>query len=464
VDGIENQTAPKVPFDRGYPELRDPERLDKERTEVDKQVGHLVRLGRDPEYLAGFVAALTERRRNTALVQFAPITRDDGALVYVAAGSYLLRGGIDADETEVLRRELGLNVVETGAETGLVRLEPGPSFATINKGRSTTDVFELLRTRRNDVAFNHLVPLGGVMKAEGGPEPTALHRPFPAVPIPSGGVPPRVAVIDTGVSVELRSDDYLRNLVQSDNIDPLDAFPPPHNGLLDAAAGHGSFVAGVIQQVAPSARLRVYKVTDSDGVCTDQQIGDAIRQAGNDGADIINLSLGTTTTDGTPPPAMLDAVQGVIARNPEILLVVAAGNDGNETPMWPAALSATGPHDRFDNVVAVAGLTARGCDNDWSSRGPWVTCSTVGQGVSSTYVIGTEDGPLIKDDHPDTYGPDAWAVWTGTSFAAPQITGGVARLCHENGLTPRAALRVLLDGAPDDLPGWGRRVQILPGT
>ena len=54
-------------------------------------------------------------------------------------------------------------------------------------------------------------------------------------------------------------------------------------------------------------------------------------------------------------------------------------------PTWPAA------HDR---VVAVAGLTASLEETDWSTRGPWVTVSAVGEGIVSTYVRGTESSDL----------------------------------------------------------------------
>ncbi len=457
-----------APFGNDYADTRAPQSLDQERTEVTKQVDHLVRLATDPRVQAEYVERLLARRAPTAAVALENVPRA-GRPVYVAAGS-VLTGGRPADD---LLDTFGLVVADSSHRTGACRLESAPFATSAFSARSaesaerisTPELAGQLRDQGVDAGVNHIVPLGVVMKAEGGPEPTTLRRPFPAVPVPVTGRPPRVAVIDTGVSIEQRSDAYLDHLVQPDNIDPLDAFPPPGNGLLDASAGHGTFVAGVIQQVAPSARLRIYKVTDSDGICTDAQVGAAIRRAAADGADIINLSLGTSTVDGNPPPSMLAAITEVVGDHPEILIVAAAGNDGPDgDPVWPAALSPTGPGPTFPNVVAVGGLAPDGGANPWSGRGDWVTCSAVGEGVASTYVIGTEDGPLIGDPDPDTYGPDSWAVWTGTSFATPQITGGVARLCHEKHLTPLAALGALLESAPTDLAGFGNRVMILPGT
>jgi len=63
---------------------------------------------------------------------------------------------------------------------------------------------------------------------------------------------------------------------------------------------------------------------------------------------------------------------------------------------------------------------------------------------------------------PDTFGPDPFARWSGTSFAAPQVAGAVARLAQEYDLTPRQALaRLLSSGKP--VPDFGQALSILPG-
>jgi hypothetical protein len=239
--------------------------------------------------------------------------------------------------------------------------------------------------------------------------------------------------------------------------DRLDEFPP--DGLLDAGAGHGSFVAGVIQQVAPTARIQVHKVMDSDGITTDTELAAGLRRAAAAGAKIINMSLGTETVDDVAPPALREAVEELHAAG--VLVVCAAGNSADREPVWPAALA-----DEFDNVVAVAALDGKGEPASWSSRGDWVTCSTIGEGVVSTYVIGTEDGQLIDDPDPDTYGPDSWACWTGTSFAAPQVTGALVRLmCEDPALdTPVKALRALQQRGSTLDKDYGWSVRILPGT
>jgi subtilisin family serine protease len=129
---------------------------------------------------------------------------------------------------------------------------------------------------------------------------------------------------------------------------------------------------------------------------------------------------------------------------------------------WLAGVSV--PPAAFDGVVAVGALTDDLRPAPFSNHGSWVRCSAVGVGVVSTFVTGIEP-PEPQADQPDqVFGADSWALWSGTSFSAPQISGAVARLCGEEpGRTPRAALDALLAGQPE-LPGYGRTVRLLPGT
>jgi subtilisin family serine protease len=134
------------------------------------------------------------------------------------------------------------------------------------------------------------------------------------------------------------------------------------------------------------------------------------------------------------------------------IIVAAAGNCGDARPFYPAA---------FPGVISVAGLNPNMTPSPWSSHGFWVTCSTVGQGLHSTYVYGTES-PLIDPAETEFPGPDPFAVWSGTSFAAPQVAGAIARLYQAPGATLRGALDELLQLAVP-IPGFGRAVQILKG-
>lgn len=309
------------------------------------------------------------------------------------------------------------------------------------------------------VLQHHGGPSPVVVKAPGGAAPTEVTAPATSIALSSQ---PRivVAVIDTGVSAEARGDGWLADLDRSlDRIDPLDAFPaggsPPHgNGFLDFAAGHGTFAAGIIRQVEPHAEIRIYRALDSDGVGSEVAVACAMVRAVKDGAQIVSLSLGTHTDDGLPPVAFeaaLDAIDELSGGSEAPVFVAAAGNSGTTELVWPAAST---------RVIAVAALTPDSGPAAWSSRGPWVDCSTIGQGVVSTYVEGTEDTAFGGTD---SYGTSAWAMWTGTSFAAPQIAAAIARLCRETGLPPRAAAdRLIAAGTP--VPDFGQALELLPGT
>jgi hypothetical protein len=271
------------------------------------------------------------------------------------------------------------------------------------------------------VAAHHVAALAGYIKALGDPVPVAAGRPFqPAAP--AGCV---VAVLDTGVDARPRTDGWLAGLADVANIEP------------EAGTGHGTFVAGIVQQIAPAAGLRAYRVLDADGVGSDARVAATMLRAAEDGADVLSLSLGTRTVNDEPPIAF-EAALGLLAeRHPESLVVAAAGNDGEDRPCWPAA---------FEDVAAVAGLDADAEPSGWSNHGEWVTCSAVAEGIVSTFVA---DSP--------------WASWTGTSFAAPQVAAAVANGCAEHGVSPRAALAALLGSRPVD-PAYGAALEILPGT
>ncbi len=456
----DSPVPPKKPFGpEHYADVRGPDDRSRkrERGEVAKQVRTLNTRSASNIQRRRLVGKIQKRRAGTHdAVQVELVARTGRIDLIAASGRLLIR---DGDLSEAARTELGkagiLEVSRSGA-VALLEVPPGAAPDGI------AALAARLRREGVPVALDHVPPLGGWVKGDGGPEPTTLTRPFPAVEFPQPGEQPFVAVLDSGISNEGRTDGYLKAPeVSPTEVDLLDVFPVA--GLLDGDAGHGSMVVGVVQQVVPPARVGSYRVADSDGMTTSFQVADKMRQAVSDGAMILNLSLGTGTEDGNPPIALADVVDELLHDRPEVLIVCAAGNEGSISPIWPAAFAATHP-----NVVAVAALDAAGAPAGWSSHGAWVTCSAVGEGVASTYVVGTEDGEQIEDPTPDTFfAPNPWAVWSGTSFAAPQIAGAVARICIENaGVSPQQALKMLeADATPapqGSTHGW--RVEILPGT
>jgi subtilisin family serine protease len=448
------ERRPGRPFPGDYPDPRSPEQREHDGWEVHKQAADLARRSRDSGFRRELVGLLQGRRRTRGdAVPFDSVPAAAGFDTLVVSGELLVHAESLSDHMVqgLLEREGFAQTPVDCLQGRVVRLTRGDVGAT-----RLDDLARILRQHGVPASVNHVTPLGPVAKGLGGPEPSQGARRFPRTAgrqtSPNGVA---VALVDTGITAEVRSDHWLAGVRRDGNVDPLDAFPRGGNGFLDFGAGHGTFAAGVVQQVAPEADLRVYRALDSDGIGSEVGIACAMLQAVRDGAAVVNLSLGTQTLDDQPLVAVSVALEMIDEQgqgDQEVLVVAAAGNFASTRPCWPAA---------FRRVVAVAGLTADGRPAEWSSRGFWVDCSTVAEGVVSTYVEGRESNEVDPD--PDSFGPGAWATWTGTSFAAPQVAGGVARLCQERGLAPRQALRELLrHGRP--IPNFGRAIEILPGT
>ena len=318
------------------------------------------------------------------------------------------------------------------------------------------DTVAELRLRGFAASQNQVLPCNPVIKNLGGPALAAPLDPFVPAPAPHA---PHVAIVDTGITAQARHDGWLVDVPRHAhgpraNVDPLDF--APRDGYLDLCAGHGTFVAGVVARVAPMARISVYRALLGGGVGTEIDVATAIVRAVEDGADVVNLSLGSVTLYDQPSLAVEAALERIeeIEREEgrEVLVVAAAGNGGDTRPMWPGA---------FRQVVSVAGLTADHRAAPWSSHGFWVDCSTVAEGICGPFVQGSESYEFTAD--PDTFPADSFALWSGTSFAAPQVAGAVAALMHEHGVGARRAY-AMLRGTGRPVPDYGVALRILPGV
>jgi hypothetical protein len=437
----------------------DPRERGRVAEDQDRLCGQLAQLekGRDRQLRRHLFDLLDARRREgSGLERIGLVEEPGGTDVVIAWGELLVREK-DSQQPraqKVLRR-FGLDPAPVDCLQGRVVRWANPGLSP----RQLDRVARMLRARGIAASVNHIQPLAPIGKGLGGPEPTEVRKDV----TPEAGLladrqaAVAVAVIDTGITSQTRTDGWLTPVVRTaDNVDPLDAIPAGGDGFLDYGAGHGTFAAGVVAQMAPAADVRAYLSLDSDGVGSEVDVACRLVGAVEAGADIVNLSLGCQTLDDLPPVALSVALE-IIGEHErttgrDVLLVAAAGNYGDARPCWPAA---------FRRVVAVAGLTRRLRPTRWSSRGFWVDCSTVGEGVVSTYVEGEESPEL--DIQPDRYGTDPWALWSGTSFAAPQVAGALAARRMETGRPLRAVLDELL-AAGRPLPGFGRSVRLMDGT
>ncbi|MGH9224776.1 MAG: S8 family serine peptidase [Acidimicrobiales bacterium] len=261
---------------------------------------------------------------------------------------------------------------------------------------------------------------------------------------------PRVVVLDTGLAGLNPPSVFADSQIVPAN--PSDIDPPDldQNGLLDPAAGHGTFIAGLIRQVCPGVAVEVHKVLSGYGDGHEKQIADRILTLISDKRTILNLSFGGYVMD--EPLAMTHAIRKF--QDAGGVVVASAGNDGTCRPSYPAAIA---------GVVSVGAVGPLG-PAGFSNWGPWVRACAPGVDLMSTFFEGfdgkgREPGPNGAD--PDCF--NGWATWSGTSFAAPVVAAALARtLMMDKDCTATEAVERVVDG-PDllRLPGLGTVVNVM---
>lgn len=323
--------------------------------------------------------------------------------------------------------------------------EDGPGVVRFHlRPKAKVDVCELVadlstdrRHRRLALSPNHL--LHGEPLWWGGP--ADVPRPAPAPETPRAGAVRRevtIALLDTGLSAHPWWEDTEWFREQRDGVaEVLDA---DLDYELDAQAGHGTFIAGVLLQQAPSVRLRVYRVLTSDGICDELDLVRALDDLHSwsvrtgQHVDLVNLSLGCYSFDDRPSPVIARAISRFGRRT---VVVSCAGNNASDRPFWPAALK---------SVTSVAALDHTGSDRAWfSNYGWWVDACTAGEHVTSSFVHFDGPRPPMDGVDPDLF--TGYASWSGTSFAAPRVAGAIAQHAATEGMPAAAAADEILDTA-----------------
>jgi len=188
-----------------------------------------------------------------------------------------------------------------------------------------------------------------------------------------------VAIVDSGVARD--HPDLAPNVDVSLGWDFVDNDSDPDDfeghgthvaGIVAAAAGNGVGVAGV----APETRIMAVRVLDGDGAGTSADVIDGIVYAAQNGADVINLSLGGPGVIGPE----IDAITRAGAL--DALVVAAAGNEGQDLdaapPNFPCGIDAP-------NLICVASLEPAGALSGYSNFGARsVDLAAPGGGVLSS--------------------------------------------------------------------------------
>lgn len=276
---------------------------------------------------------------------------------------------------------------------------------------------------------------------------------FDAWPTPPTNLQPvKVAVVDSGVDCALP--DFAGRLL-------LEKSFVGGNPCVDTE-GHGTFVAGEIAAdlgtsgivgMAYTSQLLIAKVVAPDGTIPLQAEANAIRWSVDNGARVINLSLGGVRDLQDPARdtySALEASAVAYAYSKGAVLVAAVGN-GDEAPSqpWPyASYPAALPH-----VIGVSALTRAGNVPDYSNRDPLFNdLSAPGSSIFSTFPRAlTELNGGCPDQGYSDCGPDDYRNAEGTSFAAPQVSAAAAMLLAVDPNLTNSQIGFLLERTADDV-------------
>jgi hypothetical protein len=200
-------------------------------------------------------------------------------------------------------------------------------------------------------------------------------------------------------------------------------------------SGHGSHVAGIIAAaanngiggsgVAPHAKILPIRVLNQAGEGTTSPVASGVRFAADNGAKVINLSLGGISESSI----LTEAIQ--YATEKGALVVAAAGNGGpNDAPKWPAAL---------DLTIAVTAVDPANNPPIFDQRGDYIDIAAPGTNIVST----------AKGDY---------FVENGTSMAAGFVAGAAALLFAAEPRVTNAQVRDILLRTATDIGDPGRDV------
>ncbi len=256
-----------------------------------------------------------------------------------------------------------------------------------------------------------------------------------------------VAVIDSGIDTSAAQ--LAGKIWTNPGEIPGNGIDDDHNGYVDDIHGwdfrdndnssltgtkiywHGTFVAGIIAAqpgtdraagVAPGIRLMDLRILDSKDLFYSSDWGKftaAVNYAVNNGANIINLSI---YSNGKPPLAFQQALENAARHG--VIVVGITGNNGTSEVSYPG---------RLPSVLAVSATDQDNQLAPFSNYGPQVAVAAPGEEVTSLFpggIVGTG---------------------SGTSFAAPYVTGTLALILSSHPGIPAAQAIELLESTSTPL-------------
>ena len=222
----------------------------------------------------------------------------------------------------------------------------------------------------------------------------------------------KVAVMDSGI--ELLSGipvQQISNLVATEQDLPY---------YMNDMTGHGTAIAGIINDIAPNAEIYSVRIMDAENKATLSRVVEGIYWCIENDIDIINMSFGTTVKSTVLEKAIKDASDA------GILLVSSAGNGDTQGVEYPAA---------YEEVIAVGAVNTSAQKTEESAVGEEVELVAPGEQILSDSMLGLE------------------TVVSGTSMAAPHVTAVAAVLWQKDKTKSPAFIRSLLAQTANELGG-----------
>ncbi|NIP32730.1 MAG: S8 family serine peptidase [Phycisphaerae bacterium] len=369
------------------------------------------------------------------------------------------RNGVSKNHIDLVNRRHGTHVLSTSPFAGFKRIKV-PATGT---PKQLVEIYnrepEIEYAELNYYAYTMFVPNDPIYSFQ-----WHLNDPFAGInieaawDITTGDPNVIVAVIDTGVAYEtyggrfeLAPDLANTNFVAGYNF-------VKGNEHANDDDGHGTHVTGTIAQstnnglgvagIAFDCSIMPIKVLASRGPVSSgshADIADGIYFAADNGAHVINMSLGGPSGSNT----LRDAIE--YAYNQGVTIICSAGNDGPGAPKsFPAAYD--------DYCIAVAATRYDKARAPYSTTGSFVDIVAPGGDTNVDQNQDTYADGILQQ----TFGlnPKDWGYWfyQGTSMAAPHVSG-IAALLISTGVTHPDDVREALEATAQDLGAPGKDVE-----
>ena len=347
-----------------------------------------------------------------------------------------LEDGVDAAR---LAKRVGAALIDAPSGTGLAvfAVDSGDALGVLRSAPGVRSVgpHAVVTGAKGDKG-----PLRSAKTGSEGEERAVLHDTEGLLPqwhiAEVGGVPVAdlsnvtVAVLDSGVSASIS-----QSLANNSIIAPADFVDK--DDVPDDEHWHGTHIASLIASngsvlgTAPGVELMPVRVLDRSNAGTELALITGINHAVINGADVINMSL-AFGPDYVPSAALLEAIE--LAHASGVVMVAAAGNDGQMAVSWPAA---------SPRVIGVGASTLDQLPASYGNHGPLLDLTAPGGDMGvDTDLDGYPDGLLAETVVPGDPKEVGYFYAAGSSQAAALVSGAAAQMLAD-GVAPHQVVAVL---------------------